>query len=284
VSPLEAVVLLAAAILAGMVNSIAGGGSLISFPALVWSGIDPVVANVTNTIGISPGALAAAIPFRRELRGMGGWLRVLGPPSIVGGALGAWLLLATPARLFADLVPVLILLATAMFALQETIARRLDPHAPAIGSGPLVRPTVAPAVAVAVQLGIAVYGGYFGAGIGIMMLAALGFLGLRDLHRMIALRSVLGFAINLVASIWFVARGTVDWPAAAVMTTGQIIGGYAGAAVARRVPRTVVRRAVVAIGVGIALSFFLTRTGKRATVERSSAVPHATSDVHAVSR
>jgi hypothetical protein len=259
VSAFEAAVLFAAAFAAGAVNSIAGGGSLISFPALVWSGIDPVTANATNTISISPGALAAMLPFRRELRDMGPWLRLLGVPSIVGGGIGAFLLLATPERVFAELVPGLILLATAVFALQETVARGLRAEtSPRALAGP-PRLSRSPALAVGFQLAIAIYGGYFGAGIGIMMLASLGFLGLHDLHRMIGLRSFLGLCINGVASVYFAASGTVDWPAALVMTAGQIAGGYGGAAVARRVPRGAVRAAVVAIGVLVAASFFLTR-------------------------
>ncbi|HZR84280.1 MAG TPA: sulfite exporter TauE/SafE family protein [Candidatus Binatia bacterium] len=254
----EAAVLFAAAMLAGVVNSVAGGGSLISFPALVWAGIDPVRANATNTIAISPGALAAMAPFRRELRDMGSWLWMLGIPSVVGGGIGAVLLLATPERLFARLVPALILFATGVFALQEAIARRVggDPTVAAGGEAPVL--ARGPVVAAGVQLAIAVYGGYFGAGIGIMMLAALGFLGLRDLHRMIGLRSFLGFCINGVASVYFAASGMVDWRAAALMTLGQVAGGYGGAAVARRVPRAVVRRAVVAIGLAMAASLFLT--------------------------
>lgn len=254
-------VLFAAAVLAGVVNSVAGGGSLISFPALVWAGLDPVLANATNTVAISPGALAAMIPFRRELRDMGAWVRLLGPPSLAGGAVGAWLLLATPERLFAELVPALVLFATVVFALQEVIAR-LAPAAAASDAatpGRQAQPLRAPALAIAVQLAIAIYGGYFGAGIGILMLAGLGLLGVSDFHRALGLRSFLGLCINGVAALYFVGAGTVDWFAAAVMIAGQVAGGYGGAAVVRRVPRPVVRHAVVAIGLAMAASLFFAR-------------------------
>jgi uncharacterized membrane protein YfcA len=245
---------------AGLINSIAGGGSLISFPILLWAGLDPVVANATNTVAYSPGGLAAVFGFRRELGGLGGWMRILIPPSLAGGVFGAWLLLATPARIFSQLVPYLILFATLIFGLQETIARVFraageevahdDPRAPAGRSL---------AAAVAFQLVVAIYGGYFGAGMGIMLLAGLGLLGLTDIRRMMGLRNLVGFLINGIAATYFVVQGAVSWAPCGAMMVGQIAGGYGGAAVARGVSREVVRRAVVAIGLAMALSLFLTR-------------------------
>lgn len=262
------VVLFFAATAAGTMNAFAGGGSIVAFPALVWSGLPPTVANATNTVAIFPGSLAAMIPFRSDLAATRPWLVRLLPWSVLGGVLGAVLMLATPERTFARLVPGLILLATALFAAQEIAAgaslRAVAGESPPATGAPAgalesevdVGPS-AGATAAVLQLAISVYGGYFGAGIGILMLASLGRLGLRDLHRRMAVRTALATCINGVAALCFVARGAVDWRSALVMTAGQVLGGYGGAAVARSVPPHLARLAVVLIGTGMALAMAL---------------------------
>jgi uncharacterized protein len=236
----------------GCVNALAGGGSLLTFPMLVWAGLPPIVANGTNTVSIFPGSFAAMLPFRGDLDRSRSWLHTLLLPSLAGGALGAILLLATPEKLFMRLVPALILFATSIFALQEFFARmsggRVEPESGAADEPP----PRSPLRAIASQFLISVYGGYFGAGIGIMMLASLGLLGLRDLHRRMAVRTCLATCINGVAAIWFARGGAVDWRVAALMTAGQVAGGYGGASLVRRVPRAWVRWSVVAIGLGMA--------------------------------
>jgi uncharacterized protein len=243
----------AAAFGAGVINSIAGGGTLLSFPALVWAGRDPVLANATSTVALWPGSLAGVYGFRRELEGGRKWLLLFGGPSLAGGALGAALLLSTPSETFARLVPFLILFATLLLAAQEPVSRRLggDGEArenPSLGWR---------AGAVVFQFLVGVYGGYFGAGIGILMLAALGLLGFRDIHRMNALKNVLAICINGVAALWFVASGAVIWSDVVVMTAAAVLGGYTGARLAYRLGRRLVRAAVVAIGLLMSLSFFL---------------------------
>jgi hypothetical protein len=249
-------VLFAAATVAGAVNAIAGGGSLITFPLLVWLGRPPILANATNTVSLSPGSIAALYGFRRELRGLGRWVLWGSIPSILGGLAGSWLLLRTPAHVFEWLVPWLIAFATGLFALSGPITamirrRRADSHAADVPQHPRW------AEVLAYQLVVSVYGGYFGAGIGIMMLAGLALVGFTAIHRMIALRNVYAIWINGVAAAYFILRGTVDWPDALVLTAGQISGSWLSAVVARRLPPGVVRAVVIAVGVTMAASFFL---------------------------
>jgi uncharacterized membrane protein YfcA len=246
-------VIFAAGIAAGAINSIAGGGTLISFPALLWIGRDPIIANATNTVAIWPGSLAGAYGFRRELSTVRRWLLLLIVPSLAGGALGGWLLLRTPSPVFERLVPFLILGATLLLAAQEVITRRLGTVARAHES-----PTRGWVAFVFIfQLLVGLYGGYFGAGMGILMLAALGLIGLTDLHQMNGLKNVLAVGINGIAAIYFVLAGAVVWGDVLVMTVGTIIGGYLGARMARRLGRKFVRLAVVVIGVTMTVVLFL---------------------------
>jgi uncharacterized membrane protein YfcA len=250
VSATEALILFVAGFVAGAINSIAGGGTLVSFPTLVWLGRDPIIANATNAVALWPGSIAAIAGFRGELWQVRRWMPFLGVPSVIGGVIGAVLLLMTPSDAFARIVPFLILFATALFALQAPIMRALH-HAPR-------EPVVSWwSGTVLFQLAVAIYGGYFGAGIGILMLASLGLSGFTDLHEMIALRNFAALCINGVAAMYFVARGAVNWPDAIVMTVGQIVGGYGGATLARRLGRPVIRRAVIAIGIAMGLSLLL---------------------------
>lgn len=247
------VVILLAGALAGAINSIAGGGTLISFPALLWIGRDPIVANATNTVAIWPGSLAAAFGFRNELATARRWLLILFMPSLAGGALGAWLLLHTPTRTFEKLVPFLILGATLLLAVQEVVTRRL---------GVLARAHQRPtrgwiAFVLIFQLGVGIYGGYFGAGIGILMLAALGVIGLTDMHQMNGVKNILAVSINGVAAAYFALSNAVVWSDVLVMMIGTIAGGFLGAKIAHRLGRTFVRRAVVVIGLVMTIALLL---------------------------
>lgn len=251
VAPWKHAVVLAAAVVGGFVNAIAGGGSLLTFPTLVWVGIPPVAASATNTVGLWPGNLGGVVGFRHHLpeRSL---MILFGVPSLVGGIIGAVLLLRTPQHVFEGLAPVLVFLATVLLALQDPLSKR-------IAGGGLAgerRPRYA-VVAVVFQLLVGVYGGFFGAGIGIMMLAALAVLGLTDIHEMNGLKNVLTTGINGVAAVYFAARGAVLWTDAALMAVGSIAGGLASATLAQRLGRRLVRQAVIAIGVAASVSLLL---------------------------
>ena len=252
----QSAVVFVAGFVAGMINSVAGGGTLLSFPALVWIGRDPIVANVTNTLSLWPGSLGAMVGFRREIGDARLWMARLTAPSVLGGLVGAMLLLQTPSRTFAAIVPYLILFATLLFAAQEPLTRWLRPAD--AGAATPAEPSgwVGP---VLFQFLVAVYGGYFGAGIGILMLAALGLLGLTDIHQMNGLKNFFAMCINLIAAFYFVFWGPVSWPDALVMATGAMAGGFGGAGLGRRLGRRFVRRAVVVIGVGMAVSLLFRR-------------------------
>lgn len=254
----KAGVIFVAALVAGMINSVAGGGTLVSFPTLVWVGLDPVIANATSTFSLWPGSLGGMLGFRRELGQSRRWMLVLGAPSVIGGLVGAALLLRTPSRTFSAIVPYLILFATVLFAAQEPITRALRPQ---WHSGTHRRGRQWWVGAVLFQFLVAVYGGYFGAGIGIMMLAALGLLGLTDIHQMNGLKNFFAVCINMIAATYFGASGAVSWPDAFIMAAGAVAGGYGGAGLARRLGRPFVRRTVVVIGIGMGLSLLVRGSG-----------------------
>jgi uncharacterized protein len=257
----QAIVVFISGFLAGAINSVAGGGTLVSFPALVWIGIDPKVANVTSTVALWPGSLGGMVGFRRELAGSRRWMLLLAGPSILGGLVGALLLLRTDAGTFARMVPFLILFATLLFAAGEPISRRLRRSAEQEGvSGKRGGESRAWWVGAAIfQFAVAVYGGYFGAGIGILMLAALGLLGLTDIHQMNGLKNFFAVCINIVAAAYFMIWGPVDWSSALIMAIGSVAGGLGGAGLARKLGRTFVRRVVILIGLAMALSLLLLR-------------------------
>jgi uncharacterized protein len=245
-------IVLGAAFLAGLVNSIAGGGTLLSFPALVWVGRNPVLANATNSVALWPGSLAGMIGFRHDLARVRRWLLLLTIPSLIGGAAGAILLLRTSEGTFERLVPLLILGATLLLAFQEAISNRLKSVAREIN------PTPAWVIFVFVfQLLVGLYGGYFGAGMGILMLAALGLIGLTDVHQMNGLKNLLAICINGVAAIYFTVRGAVLWHDAVIMAVAAIAGGFAGAKLAHRLGRRFVRGAVVVIGLTMTIALLL---------------------------
>jgi uncharacterized protein len=229
-----------AAAAGGAVNAVAGGGTLLTFPAIVGLGVTPLVANATSTVALWPGALGSMWGYRGELAGARPWVVAFAAPSLLGGALGAGLLLHTSPDTFARIVPFLVLGATALFLVQEPLMRRLR-AAPPPGDGPRWS-------FVAAQFLVAIYGGYFGAGMGILMLAVLGFMGLENIHRMNGLKNWGGLCINGVAVVLFALGGIVNWPVALTMAAGGILGGYAGSRLAQRVGQQRVRHAIVAVG------------------------------------
>ncbi len=243
------------ALVAGAINAIAGGATLLTFPvlfaALGSTAEAAVVANATNTVALVPAAMAALVGYRRELVQERRWVTLLIGPSLLGGMIGSLLLVTLPADWFKVAVPWLILGAALLFALQPQLARWTGvgkPHA--MPSGRVA------AGAIAFQLVVAIYGGYFGAGMGILMLAALAMLGITDIHGMNAVKSLLGAVINGTSVVIFVATGNVNWPYALVMGAAAAVGGYVGAHTARRVNRTVVRGVVVGLGFALAAYYF----------------------------
>ncbi|HUY91330.1 MAG TPA: sulfite exporter TauE/SafE family protein [Pirellulales bacterium] len=252
---LDYLTLCAAAAAGGAINSIAGGGTLLTFPALFAalgaSDDASVIANATSTVALFPGSLASMAGYRRELAEAPRWSLWLILPCLLGGYCGSRLVIWLPSATFKTLVPWLILVAALLFWLQPQIGKRLGigrEHAPA------TRRSIAGTMVF--QLLVAVYGGYFGAGIGILMLSALAMMGLGDIHRMNALKTLLGSCINGVAVVVFVAGGKVNWRYALVMAAAAIVGGYFGAHFARRLDRNLVRRTVVSIGFVLAAYYF----------------------------
>lgn len=245
---LNAALMFIAAFLAGVVNSIAGGGTLLTFPILIWLGLDPKVANATSTVALWPGLFGGLFGYRREMNDSSQILMRLGVISIVGGGVGAWLLIATPSPVFARLVPFLILFATVLFMIQGPVNRWL--RLPAEGGESMKAWW---SFAIVVQFFSAVYGGYFGAGNGIWMLAAMGLLGMHDIHRANGIKNFLGICINSVAVVAFSISHLVSWPKALLMAVGALAGGYFGSRTAQRVGRTFIRRAIVVIGFAITI-------------------------------
>jgi uncharacterized membrane protein YfcA len=234
-----------AAVLAGVINSVAGGGTLLTFPALIAAGLSPLTANATSTVALLPASLSAMHGYRGELTGARRWAVGLALPSLVGGGAGALLLLHTSNATFERVVPWLVLGATALFVVQRPLLRWVRRHEEAVAA---VEPHAPAPVMLAAQLAVGVYGGYFGAGVGILTLAALGFMGFTNIHRMNGLKNWGGFCMNFVAAAIFVFSGIVDWPVALSMAIGSIAGGYLGARGAQRLSPALVRGAVAVIG------------------------------------
>ena len=250
--PAEILGLAAAAAVAGAINAVAGGGTLLTFPVLIFFGTGAVIANATSTVALVIGTAGSIFGFRRQIGAVRGWLIRFVPVSVLGGWLGSLLLTRTDERIFARLVPFLILFATILFLAQGAF-RRFAGFAEKEPPSPHHRGVW---IAIVFQFAVAVYGGYFGAGIGILMLASLGFLGLRDIHEMNALKNILGSLINVVAAAWFIRSGLIDWPKAGVMSIGALGGYYLGAHYSQRLPQQAVRRLVTAIGLTISVIMF----------------------------
>jgi uncharacterized membrane protein YfcA len=250
--------LFGAAFLGGAMNSVAGGGSFFSFPALLFVGLDPKIANATNTVALWPGSVASVSAYRRELRAQQDNAKTLCGVSLVGGLLGALLLLITPSDVFRVLLPYLMLGATLLFLFSPRITRfmqRARPNPDSASEVLVTSPVESRRRSMLLQFFIAIYGGFFGGGIGILMLAALALMGIEDIHEMNALKTLLATLINGIAVLTFVAARLVAWPEAMVMVAGAIAGGYGGAAFARRFQPQQVR--VFVITVGFVLSAYL---------------------------
>jgi uncharacterized protein len=236
--------------LGGVLNSVAGGGSFIAFPALLFTGVPPIPANATNTIALWTAAAASGGAYRRRLDMPRRVMVPLLAVSLMGGLAGAVLLLKTPAHTFMRVLPWLTLGATLLFAFGKKLARG---RKSAIGHE---ASAAALTGATLFQLGVAVYGGYFGGGMGIVMLAMLAALGMTDIHAMNALKSVMGFVINGVAVVAFIVAHAVYWKHGVVMIVGGTLGGYLGAHYAQKVPQLWIRMLVVVVGAGMTVYFF----------------------------
>ena len=239
--------LVVASLLAGALNAVAGGGSFLTFPALVLAGVPPVIANATSTVALLPGTFTSAWAYRRDLGAARGQLPMTAfvVVSLIGGAAGSILLLLTPEQLFAAIVPWLLLFGTLVFALGRPLSAWLRRRS-RIG---------VPSLVIAQAL-IGIYGGYFGGGIGILMLAMLGLYGMTEIHAMNGVKTVLSGCMNIVAAAIFIAARAVWWREALIMLLAAIAGGWIGPALARRVPPAHLRLFVVATGVAMTAWFF----------------------------
>ena len=231
----------------GLINSVAGGGMFITFPALVFTGVPSIVANASSTTALVPGILASAWGYREDFKKSVNFpFWPLLTVSLIGGVLGALLLLYTPQRTYDSVIPWLMLAATLLF----TFGGRLTP---------ILRRVIhiGPVAVVVIQFFIGIYGGYFGGAIGIVMLATWTVFGLTDIHVMNANRTLMGAAANSVAAVLFIIAGKIWWPQTLLMLVATIIGGYIGARTARKVSPLVIRGLVTAVSTGITIAFFL---------------------------
>ncbi len=255
-SILHILTVMAAAFAAGAINSIAGGGTLVSFPALLGIGLTGQQANVTSTLALWPGSIGGFWGHREDLAGIRDFALRLLPPSLLGGAIGAWLMLVTPQKVFDQLVPWLILVATVLLAANDPVnklLKKLGGHERTPGWW---------IAAMAFQFIVGIYGGYFGAGIGILMLAALSLLGMTDIHQMNGLKNLLALSINGIAIVAFMAMeflrhpGNTKWVLVLPMAIAAGLGGLFGSHMAHRVGRTKVRAGVVSIGFILTIWYF----------------------------
>jgi uncharacterized membrane protein YfcA len=246
----DAALLVGAGLVAGAVNAVAGGGSLITFPTLVATGLSPVVANVTNAIAVCPGYLASVAGSRQDLRGQGRRALTLAPAAIVGSLGGAALLLLTPARIFDVVVPFLVLAATALLAFQPRIQR-------IVGHPAHISPRRQMVTLQLLTLLGAVYGGYFGGALGVILVAVLALVLDEPLQRVSAMKNALSAIVGLTGVLAFALFGPVHWMSVAVLAPATVIGGYVGARVARKLPTAVLRWSIVTFGVGVGVVLLL---------------------------
>ena len=242
-----------AAAAGGAINAVAGGGTLVTFPTLLLFGTPPIIANATSTLALVIGTSGGIYGYRKHLDPVRPWLLRFAAVSTLGGLIGAVLLTHTSNRTFSHLVPFLILFATLLFLAQGAFRRFAHLNNVAASE----RRSHAIWGAILFQFAVAVYGGYFGAGIGILMLASLGFLGLSNIHEMNMLKTILASLINLVAAVWFMFAGLIHWPKAGVMTAGALLGYFLGSHYAQRIPQQRVRQIITLIGFAIsAVTFY----------------------------
>ena len=246
----HAIFLLAASILGGALNAVAGGGSFVTFPALMFTGVPPIAANATNTVALWAGVTASTGAYRNRLDVPRRVLLPLIVASVAGGLVGAYLLLKTPAHTFLRVLPWLMLAATLLFTFGARLARKRPGIAHNATTGTILAATVC-------ELFIGIYGGYFGGGMSIVILALLAAVGMTEIHSMNALKSVLGSTTNGLATLAFIAARVVYWPQAVVMLLGAILGGYFGAHYAQRLPRSWVRGGVILTGIAMTAYFFI---------------------------
>jgi uncharacterized membrane protein YfcA len=240
-SPLQALAIAGAGLVAGTVNTVVGSGSLITFPTLLGFGYPAVLANVTNTVGLVPGSASAVVAYRKELGGQSGRIAVLGWASVTGSLAGAVLLLALPHRIFRRVVPWLILAACVLVAAQPRLARRLaEQHARRPHGGAWLFSSV---------LASGVYGGYFGASQGVILMGLLGAFLPDDLQRLNAVKNVLALLVNAVSALFFVAVTHVAWGAAGLVAAGAVVGGQLGGVVGRRLAPGLLRAVIIVVGV-----------------------------------
>lgn len=247
---LELLALSAAGCTAGAINAIAGGGTLVTFPVLLMCGTPPVLANATSTVGLVIGTAGSIVSFRTHLKAIRHLMWRFIPICLVGAAIGSWLLTQTSDDQFSKLIPFLVLFATVLFFFQGFLRK-----------SPSQQKTKALWFSLALQLPVAIYGAFFGAGIGILMLASFGFMGMTHIHEMNAMKNLLGSLINVVAAVWFIAAGMVDWPKALALTTGALIGYYLGAHYSQRIPPQRVRHLITVIGFVISMVMFWKQFG-----------------------
>lgn len=252
VSSLDLVLVACAGMAAGTINAIAGGGTLVSFPALVALGVPSLRANVTNTVALCPGYFGGAVAQRDALDDHRGRLRRMLPVAALGGLLGSMLLIVTSEAVFRNIVPFLILTACGLLGFQDSIKRRVFGQRHGHRT-----PTEAPPLLLGGVFLASVYGGYFGAGLGIMLLAVLGLLLDGELNKLNALKQVLALTINVLAALFFVFSGKVEWAFAAVMAPASLVGGHFGGTLASRMNAKVMRAVVIVFGVLVALKMLL---------------------------
>jgi uncharacterized membrane protein YfcA len=247
----NAIFLFFAGALGGAINAVAGGGSFVAFPALMFTGVPPVSANATNTLALWVGVTASGGAYRNRLSISRRVMIPLIVTSVIGGLAGAFLLIKTPAQTFLKIMPWLMLGATLLFAFGKHLTGRIAAGISSDASQGAI------AGASVFELIVAVYGGYFGGGIGIMNLAMLAAMGMTDIHDMNALKVVLGGVINGVATVTFVITGAIVWPQAIVMTIGAILGGYFAAHYAQKLPQSWIRAFVILVGAAMTVYFFV---------------------------
>ena len=260
----ESLVLFGSALAAGAINAVAGGGTLLTFPALLFSGVGSVVANATSSFALTAGTAGSLFGFRNQWASTRVWLRRFVPVSIAGSLLGSWLVRRQGEAVFDRVVPWLILFATGLFLIQAPLKTWREARIRALAltdagghagtaeqaGGLSVR------TCIVLQGIVAVYGGYFGAGIGILMLAVMGFMGMSDIHRMNALKNLLAAVINGTAAVYFAFTGLVDWPRMFVMLIGALMGYWFGAHYSQKIPAAAVRHIVIAVGLTMSAAMF----------------------------